>query len=237
MIRIGTVELGKKPVVVLSIDGGEEDKLDYARRLGVNLIEVRGDLVISKGVDLSGLNRVLDLIGDYGFYSVLTLRPEWEGGKLNCSEEERLQLFEKLVKHPSVGAVDVELRASILSDVRELAKREGKVLIVSYHDFEKTPPAEEIGGIFRRAVEAGADIVKLAFYGNSLSDVSRVCCVMNSIDYPKVFMVMGAVGKMTRVVGFHFGSLMTYTFLGKSVAPGQIPLEELKNLLEKFYNC
>ncbi len=235
MIRIGTVELGRKPVIILSLDSGEEEKLDYARRLGAKLIEVRGDLILAKGFTLSGLKEILDLIGDYGFYSVLTLRPEWERGKLNCTEKERLQLFEKFINHPAVGAVDVELRASILPKVREIVRKERKVLIVSYHDFEGTPPENEIKGLFERAIESGADIVKLAFYGNSLGDVSRVCCVMNTINYPKIFMVMGALGKMTRVVGFHFGSLMTYTFVGKPVAPGQIPLEELSELLSRFY--
>jgi 3-dehydroquinate dehydratase-1 len=46
---------------------------------------------------------------------------------------------------------------------------------------------------------------------------------------------MGELGKFTRVVGFSFGSLLTYTFFGKPVAPGQIEAEELILLLEKLY--
>ena len=45
---------------------------------------------------------------------------------------------------------------------------------------------------------------------------------------------MGEIGKITRVAGFFFGSIMTYTFVGKSFAPGQIELNRLIEEL-KFY--
>ncbi len=48
-------------------------------------------------------------------------------------------------------------------------------------------------------------------------------------------MVMGEVGSFTRVVGFSFGSLLTYTFFGKPVAPGQIEAERLIKLLSNLY--
>ena len=48
-------------------------------------------------------------------------------------------------------------------------------------------------------------------------------------------MVMGEVGSFTRVVGFSFGSLLTYTFFGRPVAPGQIEAEKLIKLLSNLY--
>jgi len=233
-MRIGTVELGKKPEIVLSLDGEKvEEKLETCLRYKVKLVEARGDLIVADGKDLK---ETLNLIGDYGRYAVFTLRPVWEGGKLRCSESRRLELFKKYVSHPAVGAVDIELRAEkILPDVRNLVKKKGKVLLISYHDFENTPTPTQIKSIFHSAVEKGADIVKMAFYGRTLREVASVCCVMSSFSHPLVFMVMGNLGKLTRVVGFHFGSLLTYTFLGKAVAPGQVPLEELVELIETFY--
>jgi len=230
-VKIGTVELGKRPAVILVPDQSSlcED-LEKARRLRIDLIEARADLI-----NRSKVKESLDLIADYGFYAVLTLRPKWEGGGFEGSEKERLELFEKFVSHPAVGAVDVELHAPILAEVRELAKGAGKKLIISYHDFEKTPERDEIRRIFEKALEAEADIVKTAFMGRSHSDAARVCSVMAELPRPKIFMVMGQAGKFTRVVGFSFGSLLTYTFFGRPVAPGQIEAERLIELLIQFY--
>jgi len=230
-VKVGTVELGKRPVVILVPDWSSlPSELERARELRLDLIEARVDLMKPEKV-----RENLDLIADYGFYSVLTVRPTWEGGRFRGSEEERLKLFKELISHPAVGAVDVELKAQILPQVRELAGANGKRLIVSYHDFEKTPGKEEIRGIFKKAVSAGAEVVKTAFMGSSHADAARVCSVMAELPHPKVFMVMGEVGKFTRVVGFSFGSLLTYTFFGRPVAPGQIEAERLVELLTQFY--
>ncbi len=230
-MQIGTVELGNRPAVILVPNWNNlEKELERARDLRIDLVEARVDLM-----EREKIKENLDLIADYGFYSVLTVRPTWEGGGYRGSEKERLALFEELIPHPAVGCVDVELRAEILPDVREIVKSEGKKLIVSYHDFKRTPDREEIEGVFNGAVSKGADIVKLAFMGNSHSDAARVCSVMADFSHPKIFMVMGEYGKFTRVVGFSFGSLLTYTFFGEPVAPGQIEAETLIELLIQFY--
>lgn len=230
-MEFGTVELGRRPVVIVVPDWENLGKeLERARELRLDLVEARVDLM-----EPGRVRENLDLIGDYGFYCVLTVRPTWEGGGFKGSERERLELFRELLSHPAVGAVDVELKAEILPEVRELACKERKKLMVSYHDFEKTPGRQEIEELFKRAVESGADVVKLAFMGNSPSDGARVCSVMASLSHPRVFMVMGEEGSFTRVVGFSFGSLLTYTFFGEAVAPGQIEAERLVSLLSQFY--
>jgi len=38
---------------------------------------------------------------------------------------------------------------------------------------------------------------------------------------------MGELGKLTRVAGPPFNSVITYSFVGKAVAPGQINLEDM----------
>jgi len=231
---IGTVELGKVPRVVLATDDENlKSNMERARLLGIDLVEARVDLL--KEPTEKRVRTFLDVVADYGFYAVSTVRPVWEGGAFRDDESERLSLFELLVKHPATGAVDVELRSEILPEVRAMARQERKPLIVSYHDFEKTPGESEIEELFGKAVEAGADLVKLAFTGKSHDDAARICSTLFKFKEPKVFMVMGEAGKFTRVVGFSFGSLLTYTFFGKPVAPGQIEAERLVSLLKEFY--
>jgi len=231
-MQIGTVELGIIPRVIVALnDTRLKENLEKARELKIDLIEARVDLLSE--VSRESIKNFLDLIADFGFYTVSTLRPDWEGGKFKKSEQIRLELFKEIVKHPATGAVDIELRSEILPDIRNLVREEHKILIVSYHDFEKTPTEKEIEEIFNRAVESGADIVKLAFTGRKKED--EVCCTLSKFNHPKIFMVMGEEGKFTRVVGFSFGSLLTYTFFGKPVAPGQIEAEKLVKLLCEFY--
>jgi 3-dehydroquinate dehydratase-1 len=227
-MRIGTVELGKKPRTVLVLSSPERvrEDLELARIFRIDLVEARMDLLKDK--------KVLDIVSDYGFYSILTVRPTWEGGKFNGTEEERLEVFKSCVKHPGVGAVDVEVRAEISQEVKKLCKSCSKVLIASYHDFERTPPDEEIEEIFEKCAELG-DIVKIALTPSSYEDVRRFCCLMAKKKKPKVFMAMGTYGKITRIAGFVFSSLLTYTFFGKAVAPGQIDAEKTINLLKEFY--
>ncbi|MEO2068120.1 MAG: type I 3-dehydroquinate dehydratase [Desulfurobacteriaceae bacterium] len=233
-MRIGTVELGKKPRVIVALNEANlKENLEKARTLKIDLVEARIDLLSEISKD--SIKKFLNAVADYGFYTVSTLRPTWEGGKFKGSEEERLKLFETIVKHPATGAVDIELRAEILPKVKELVKKERKVLIISYHDFEKTPESSEIEEIFKKAVEKGADIVKLAFTGKTKEDVAKVCCTLSKLSHPKIFMVMGEEGKFTRVIGFSFGSLLTYTFFGEPVAPGQIEAEKLLKLINEFY--
>ncbi|WP_163327576.1 type I 3-dehydroquinate dehydratase [Desulfurobacterium thermolithotrophum] len=233
-MQIGTVTLGRIPRVIVALnDVRLKENLEKARELKIDLVEARIDLL--EKINEESVKLFLDTIANYGFYTVSTLRPSWEGGNFSGSETERLKLFEKIVKHPATGAVDIELRSEILLDVKTLVKKEHKVLIVSYHDFEKTPVEEEIEEIFHKAVEVGADVVKLAFTGKEKKDVARVCCTISKFNHPKIFMVMGESGKFTRVVGFSFGSLLTYTFFGKPVAPGQIEAEKLIKLLCEFY--
>ena len=233
-MQIGTVELGKRPAVIVALDGDRlAENLGKARELKIDLVEARLDLLGSPGI--AEVKKFLDLVADYGFYAVSTVRPTWEGGKFSGDESERIKILEYVVKHPATGAVDIELRSSILGEVLSLVREEGKKLIVSYHDFEKTPSSEEIEEICNRCKKAGADIVKVAFMGRTQDDAARVCCVLSQLNYPRIFMVMGEVGSFTRVVGFSFGSLLTYTFFGQPVAPGQIEAERLIKLLANLY--
>ncbi len=233
-MQIGTVKLQNEPAVIVALDGNRlRENLEKARRLRIDLVEARLDLL--EEITPEKIKSFLDAIANFGFYAVSTLRPTWEGGKFIKSEEERLELLKEVIKHPATGAVDIELKSSILPEIIPLVRAEGKKLIVSYHDFEKTPPNSEIEEIAKRCKEAGADIVKVAFMGKKEEDASRVCCVLSRFNHPKIFMVMGESGSFTRVVGFSFGSLLTYTFFGKPVAPGQIEAERLIKLLSSVY--
>ena len=87
-------------------------------------------------------------------------------------------------------------------------------------------------GIIRESMEAGADIAKLAVMPGSLSDVLRLLEVTLHAKEPVCTIAMGATGKHSRIIAPVYGSVMTYGYVETPMAPGQLRIDELKNLLK-----
>ena len=66
---------------------------------------------------------------------------------------------------------------------------------------------------------------------NSKEDVLNILDVINK--YPKkiIGIGMGEKGKLTRILGVYFGSILTFSsYRGKSSAPGQVEIDTLKEI-------
>ncbi|MEO0259096.1 MAG: type I 3-dehydroquinate dehydratase, partial [candidate division WOR-3 bacterium] len=103
----------------------------------------------------------------------------------------------------------------------------GKKLIISYHNFELTPANWILKEVFREARRWDADIVKISVKANSYQDTARLLCLGKEEEGEKILIAMGEYGKVSRVAGFVFGSVISYAFIGSAVAPGQLSLEEM----------
>ncbi len=222
----------KYPLVVLPVDDKDlEKKLSVALDYGIDMVELRIDQFSDFGEDY--VLEKAKLVKDYNLGIIATVRSKEEGGTF-IPDEERLKIFEAVAGISDI--IDIELTSEkINKKVIEIAKDEGKLSLVSYHDFDKTPDEDFIQSVIDRAVSLGADIVKFAFKVNSHEDVSRILCTSGKNRDKKIVAIgMGELGRITRVAGFFFGSVLTYTYIGKSFAPGQI---EAKKLIEelKFY--
>ena len=151
------------------------------------------------------------------------------------SEQERLSLFKKII--PEVNAVDIELSAeTILPEVVQAAHAAGKIVILSYHNFDRTPALKELNGIMDKAKSLGADIVKVATLATQQEDIQALAGF--TIAHAKkniVTIAMGSEGTLSRVFFPALGSLLTYAHIGQPTAPGQLGYVELFELLRKFY--
>ncbi|SNZ10374.1 3-dehydroquinate dehydratase [Persephonella hydrogeniphila] len=220
----------KYPLVVLPADDNELEKtLAMAVDKSIDMIELRIDQF--SNFDIKYIVEKAQLVKKYDFGMIATVRSKEEGGT-DIQDEDRVKIFEAVVEYADI--LDIELTSKRINHkVIEIAKDEGKLSLVSYHDFEKTPEEDEIQKIIDDASALGADIIKYAFTVNSVEDVSRLMCVTaKNRDKKLVAIGMGELGRITRVAGFFFGSVLTYTYIGKSFAPGQIEagrlIEELK---------
>ena len=78
-----------------------------------------------------------------------------------------------------------------------------------------------------RALLQGADIIKIAVMARSTADVTRLLRFTEDCKVPLVTIAMGPLGSVSRVIAPLFGSLFTYGFIHRPVAPGQLSVEKL----------
>ncbi len=222
MVRIGGLELERS--IVASIGKNPLDSASKAKKLGADILEVRIDLLDMDARTVISKIKKLDLP------LIITNRMKQEGGAWDGSEDERIQTLLSLLH--LADAVDIELCAQKRDAVVKKAKTEGKTVIISTHDFQNTPEPDVMAGIINESFEAGADIAKLAIMPNTLLDVLRLLEVTLHSGGKVCTIAMGNTGRHSRVVAPIYGSVMTYGYVDKPTAPGQMRVDELKSILK-----
>jgi len=222
--KIGSIALGKVPRVVAIIDNVMDmSRIANLKRIGVDILEIRADLL---ALDTASLCSFISAIKkETGFACIATLR------ETQKNKDNRTDIFKSII--PLVDAIDIEIDSKINRQVIALAKK--ITVIVSEHDFEKTPATSSLQKLVDKADSMGADIIKLATMAKSSEDVARLMAFTSATKKNLVTIAMGDFGKVSRVIAPLFGSLFTYGFVTKAVAPGQIPVEELIEEMKKYY--
>jgi len=161
---------------------------------------------------------------------VCTLRPKTEGGKFPGNEKERIAIL-KLIAEYTPFLLDVEFntlkRNSSL--VRYLKSTRTK-LLVSWHDFKKTPSTAELKKKMIQMSKFSSN-VKIVSTAKSTDDSNRMLELyskkgrINLISF-----AMGDLGRISRILCLYLGSPYTYVSLGEAVAPGQFSVDEVKKI-------
>ncbi|MEM3692793.1 MAG: type I 3-dehydroquinate dehydratase [Candidatus Bathyarchaeia archaeon] len=195
-----------------------------AERLGADLVEVRLDYMASLD-GIEGLPKASSLP------LIATNRPKDQGGKCALHEHDRLASLLMAAKH-GFDYVDVELTVKGLKGIIHELKEYGAKPIVSFHDFEGTPPKERLKEIIAQELEAGAEVCKLVTMARDMAD--NLSCLSILAEEGKrmkiVCFAMGSLGFLSRALSPLFGAYFTYASLGKGLetAPGQWSLRDLK---------
>jgi 3-dehydroquinate dehydratase-1 len=130
--------------------------------------------------------------------------------------------------------VEIASRA-LVERLVPLARARGCLLILSAHDFSRTPPADELAALAERGRGLGADVVKLATTTRSFSDVQTLLTVtLAQRPSGVVTLGMGPFGPLTRIVLPAAGSLLTYGSIGRPTAPGQLSVAEIRRLFDSL---
>jgi 3-dehydroquinate dehydratase-1 len=222
MAQIGSVTLNRS--IVAAIGEMPFDSAKRAKELGADILELRIDLLDSDA------HLALQDIKKTGLPVIITNRMKQEGGAWKGSEDERIRTLISLL--PMADAVDIELCAKDRDAVVKKARDAGKTVIISTHDFQKTPSNDIMKGIISKSFAAGADIAKLAVMPNSLADVLRLFNVTLKTEREVCVIAIGETGRHSRVVAPLYGSVMTYGYVEKATASGQLRVDELKQVMK-----
>ena len=189
-------------------------------------VEIRFDFLKTRDIP-----RVLAMVKKDLRRCVCTLRPESEGGRFEGDEKERRSML-KLIAEYNPFLLDVEfntIRKDL--DLKEYLKTTKTKLLVSWHDFEKTPKNSVLRQQMKN-MSKFSSTVKIVTTAKSTDDSTRVLQLYSTKgEINLIAFSMGDVGRISRVLCLYFGSPYTYVSLGKPIAPGQFSIDEVKKII------
>ena len=223
----------KAPTIALTLTDLETPgEVHRAKRLGVGALEFRIDRFKNLHEDW-----VLSKIRSFrrlGLPLIATIRSRKEGGGRSLPDSKRLEIFKKIL--PLVNVIDLELSSTRLRKaLLPLARRRKKRVILSYHNFRSTPSDAALGRLIQKGKKGKADLVKIAVTPKRKEELARFLLFTHrNRDQHLIAVAMGRHGTPSRVLAPLFGSLLTFSFLDRPQAPGQIPLRRLSKELALF---
>jgi 3-dehydroquinate dehydratase-1 len=169
---------------------------------------------------------------------LFTFRSANEGGEQAISTDAYLALNRAAIDSGLVDMIDLELFTGDkqIKATVDYAHSKNVSVIMSNHDFHKTPAEEEIVARLRKMQELGADIPKIALMPQSRTDVLTLLSATLKMqeqyaDRPVITMSMSKTGVISRLAGEVFGSAATFGAVKKASAPGQISVSDLRTVL------
>lgn len=167
-----------------------------------------------------------------------TFRTKPEGGERDLDTSEYVRILAALGASGSVSGIDVEMSrgARAVDELIHASHSAGITAVASAHFFTSTPARGELVALLGSMDEAGADVAKVACMpanpGDVLTLLQATWEASQQMGIPLITMSMGQIGAVSRAVGGLFGSAATFATVGAVSAPGQVPVDELKPVLE-----
>lgn len=248
VVKVRNLKLGEGiPKICVPLVGKtNEEILEEAK----NLKEIKLDLVewridhyenvenIEKCKEI--LKELREVLGETPI--LVTFRSKKEGGEREVSTEYYIELNKEISRTGMADLIDVELFTGDreVSEIVNFAHENEVKVVMSNHDFDKTPAKEEIVKRLCKMQELGADLPKIAVMPQTTSDVLTLLCATDEMvtkyaDRPIITMSMAGLGVISRIAGETFGSALTFGAAKVASAPGQVSVKELNNVLKLMH--
>ena len=244
----------RTPAIVCVLRELSISKALTALRCGADAVELRLDLFKPEEREATRVKAFVEALREKAKAGViLTNRSASEGGKFEGSEDERLSLLKEALEASEADAVDVEYFAEPRkrAEIVALSRKLNATVIFSFHDFAGMPDTAELENLALKMHAEGADIAKIAVTPKTAEDALKLLELTLKLKASNAskagkgevagekgvaFIGMGSVGRHLRVLAPIYGSALTYGFLEgeESVAPGQLSISELRNMIDKL---
>jgi 3-dehydroquinate dehydratase-1 len=163
---------------------------------------------------------------------LITARHPTEGGANRLSIQRRRALLLRFLPHARY--IDIELRsANALQSVLDIARRKNIRRIISFHDFDITPPIRTLKAKARAAKSAGANIFKVATLTDTPAQLERLLDFVAShdVDLPVAAMGIGKLGSISRIIFAQLATPLLYASLRQPTIEGQLSVQQLRSAL------
>lgn len=168
---------------------------------------------------------------------LFTIRTSVEGGNLEITTEDYVQLLEQVIQSRSIDLVDVELSRGekAVQELVACAHANDVKVVGSCHDFHKTPAKTDIVATLCTMQCLGCDLAKYAVMPQKEEDVLTLLEATLTMKRehpatPVITMSMGPMGAISRICGERFGSAVSFGTAGPASAPGQLPAKLLEQI-------
>ena len=205
----------------------EAQAIDVMRYHDADIIEWRADFLPKEAI-LQVAPAIFEKFA--GRELVFTLRTRSEGGQIELSSEEYVQIIKEVAQLYQPDYIDFEYFSykDVFDQMLDFPN-----LVLSYHNFQETP--ENLMEILSELTSLNPKVVKIAVMANTEQDVldlmnfTRGFKTLNP-EQEYVTISMGKVGKVSRITSDVTGSSWSFASLDEASAPGQISLSSMTKI-------
>ncbi len=217
-----------------------------------NLIELRFDYINDiQTLSLDFIKELMVIITS-NIPVIFTFRNSSEGGQVKIHQKERFKILEMFIE-AKPDYIDIEINTSkdYLYEFINLASQNGVKIIFSFHNFEKTINFDEIITLIQNFSNKlnqefslkpkiyKDNIYKVVFTAQTFEDniiPLRLCKEFSNSAQKLIAFCMGTLGIFSRIMCVTVGSFLTYASLEEKTAPGQINIDEMREIYDLIIN-
>ncbi|MBN1784909.1 MAG: type I 3-dehydroquinate dehydratase [Candidatus Bathyarchaeota archaeon] len=198
--------------------------IKHAEAQDADLIEIRLD-------SLKNHDRIPEITRYTKTPLIATNKSQKNLGNFSGNETERQKILLNAAKS-GFTYVDVDLGTPNQEKLIRSLREAGAKVIISFHDFERTPSLSQLEKVVDEEVALGADVCKIITTAKSVEDNSTVIDLVSKV-FKKckiVCFAMGDLGVPSRFLSPIFGAFFTFASIGekRKTAKGQLTIQEMK---------
>lgn len=206
--------------------------IDTAIQKGADIVECRFDFL----KDFDQIDHYIKILSRYKDRCIYTLRPVNEGGHFSNDHIKRIHILQKLIEaKPLLVDIEYEL-VSKNDEFADYLENNNSRILVSWHDFAKTPLHDELLTIINK-MRVYSPYLKIVTTASNTDDSITMLKLYQSVDthINLIAFAMGEAGTISRILSTIIGdSPFTYASLDAPIAPGQLSIDQMK-VFEKLF--